>query len=352
MMKGQTPNLRRRRARRTALLVAALFVLVAALVTFGVLLCRDAVIPADPSAVVQGLGARILALWDETLHVYSVHGRQLMSTTLPGAEQLAVSASMGAAYGEHDVYLLNGRGMVTVHFDTSQRISSVSCGAGLAAIVTQQQAQTQVSVYDAYGNSLDVIAADDLLQQDCVMDAGMYANTLWVLTVNTSGAQIVSRIYLFNAQQQAFMSRIDVQGQLIYDVAVNEKNVLAIGTQQILCYTDSGVRQWQSSVSGMYSVFTAQDAEAVSALLQYDGASGCKWFYGAQTYTLAQDADAVAVRGKYLYLLCQDTLVRCTAGNELKTRSDTLSQDYQALRTVGKRRVLLFDGAQWISRRA
>ena len=258
---------------------------------------------------------------------------------------------MGAAYGENDVYLLNTRGAVTVHVDTTDQICSVSCGAGLVTIVTQRQAQTLVSVYDAYGNRLDSIAADDLLQNDVVMDAGMYSNMLWVLTVNTSGAQIVSRIYLFHAQQQAFISRIDVQDQLIYAVAVNEKNVLAIGTQQILCYTVSGARQWQSPVSGMHAMLSTQDTDAVSALLQYDAASGCKWFYGAQSYTLAQNADAVAAQGKHLYLLCQDTLVRCTAGNELKIRSDVLSTQYQAVLAAGKRRVLLFDGTQWISRR-
>lgn len=312
---------------------------------------RDTTFPIGRDAVLETVDRRVAALSHETLSLYTLRGLKTFEAPVAGAQALAAGQGVGAAYAQNDVYLFMPSGRVTAHIVSDVPVRRVCCGASVTAVVTQDASgECRATIYDCYANAIDSVVQSDLLPHDRFVDAGMYEGTLWLLTVDSSGAQPISRIYLFNVQNRTLLARIDVPDQLVMAVAADEKNVFAIGTQQIMCYNYNGIRLWQSAANDLQMRRACVSHGDAALLFSLDGAQGYKLLFDRRERKFFREAASVCMDEEYVYFLQGDTLMRCGVAEEENVTTKRLEKTYSAILPVSGRRVLLFDGAQWIGR--
>lgn len=339
------------RMRRFLIVLAVLAVAAAAAVTT-ILLLRDAVIPAGAAAKVAVVGRRVAALENGRVTLYTLRGKTRAEFAAPGAEALDASDGLGAAWGKHDAYLFTPSGKVRAHVTADDPIVRVSCGAGVWAVATLSDGGAcAVTLYDAYANQIDRIANEDFADGDVFVDAGLSKSRLWVLCMNTSGAQTDSRIYFFDAAKSALLARIDAPGQTIAAVAADENCVFAIGTKQIICYNHSGIRQWQRAWEGMSLSARGQSGGSAALVFSYDGNADARVLYRGQETTLSDLSGAVCVSSSgALYYARGATLTRCRLDNISAVQKErTFDTAVQTILAASARRIVVFDGARWQS---
>ena len=340
------------RTRRFLIALAVLAVAAAVGITT-LLLLRDAAIPAGASAKVSIVGRRVAALENGRVTLYTLRGKTRAEFDAAGAEKLDTSETLGAAWGEKDAYLFTSAGKLRAHVTADDPIVRVSCGAGVWAVATLSDGGAcAVTLYDAYANQIDCIANEDFADGDVFVDAGLSENRLWVLCMNTSGAQTDSRIYLFDAAQSALLARIDVPGQTIAAVAVDENCVFAIGTNQIICYNHSGIRQWQRAWEGMSLSAQGTSGGNAALVFSYDGNADARVLYRGQETTLSDVSGAVCVSSGSLYYARGATVTRCRLddlSNPSAQKEKTFDAAVQTVLAASARRIVVFDGTQWKS---
>jgi len=309
---------------------------------------KEVEIPVSSNAAVDVFARRIVAVQNEELIGMNTYAREKFRAEVSGADALCIGDGVAAAYGEYDVYLFEKDGRITAHIKTDTPIAHVVCGAGILSVVTEDASgNILVSCYDPYANLIDQIDSGDLLQGDRLMSAGMRGNLLWLLTADTDGAQMLCHAYMFNVQKNAFLCRMDVYDQLIYDVFLDEKNVFLIGTNSILCYNHSGMRLWQMPCTDLTYVYGCEYRNSAALVFDYDEAQGGRVVYRTQTYALSHAPQTCEIAGDRLYLLQPSGLCAVNLHGETFAQETLLPCDYQDMIFVTNHRMLVLDGGRW-----
>ncbi len=334
------------------------WIVLCSLVVCAALLCTGLIVnkrlqkqvdlPVSSNASVDVFERRIVAVQDEVLIGMNSYAREKFRADVSGADALCIGDGVAAAYGAHDVYLFEKDGRITAHITTDAPITHVVCGTGILSVVTEDASgNILVSCYDPYANLIDKIESSDLLEGDMLMDAGMRGNLLYLLTVDTDGAKMLCRTYVFNVQKNSFLCRMDVHDQLIYDVFLDEKNVFLIGTNSILCYNHSGMRLWQMPCEDLTYVYGCEYKGSAALVLCYDEAQGGRVVYRTQTYALSHSPEAFAFAGSRLYLLQEDGLCSMNLRGDVPHEQMLMPCNYQDMIFVTNHRMLVLDGGRW-----
>ena len=352
MMEGQISSLRRRKRRRRTVLTAVLFFALLSGCFFLVRYqTRAESFDIVPGAEVMTAKSRVYALKDGVLKGYSGHGKLLFETSVDEADQLCTAGKYAVAYSQKKIYVVAKNGRLLAQTDTDGKIRSVDCQDQIfSVLVLNDETSGVVYVFDAQGNRLDEVSTGELLEGDIITGAGVSGQTLWALTLNADGAMPVSRVYLFNVREQTLLARIAIPEQIVYDVAMDEKIVIAIGTGQILCYNRTGTLQWQKAAGGMYEV--RKDLEKGHVVLTlHDPDSGTyRTLYNYSDFTVAPDAGSVFFQDHRMYYFLGDRLVGYRVSDYMKIRRVQFDGTYEDVRALNRNRILLFDGEQWSSR--
>ena len=351
MVTGQISSLRRRRRRRKAL-IAAICALVVLTASFFVLrfLTRKETFEISPDATVTTAAGRVYALENGILCGYTAHGRQTFEAEVPDSNAVEARTRYVLAYGDEQMYLLGAKGSQKATIRTDGKIERVDCGEETFAVLLRDDvSQGVIHVLDPEGNRLDEVSTSELLEGDILTKMGVFGETLWVSALNTSGAMPVSRIYLYNVREQTILARISIPNQIVYDVAMDEKSVIAIGTKQILCYNRTGTLQWQKPSSGLFEV-RKETVKGTAAIVLTDQTHHTyRTIHNYSDYTVAPDATALFCQNARMYYLTGETLIAYRVADYMKVKHTVLERTCLDARALRGRRVLLFDGEYWIS---
>ncbi|MBQ6476112.1 MAG: hypothetical protein IJJ34_07895 [Clostridia bacterium] len=352
MMEGQISSLRRRKRRRRTVLSAVLFFAFLCGCFFLVRYqMRTESFAIAPDAEVLTVKSRVYALKDGVLEGYTSHGKRLFDIGVDGADQLCAAGKYVVAYSQDRLFVIGKNGQLFSKMDTDGKIRSVDCQDQLFSVLVLNDEKTGVVyVFDAQGRQLDEVSTGEFLEGDIITGAGVSGQTLWILTINAEGSMPVSRIYLFNVREQTLLARIAIPEQIVYDVAMDEKSVIAIGTGQILCYNRTGALQWQKAAGGMYEV--RKDLEKGHVVLTlHDRESGTyRTLYNYSDFTVAPDAGTTFFQNHRMYYFLGDHLIGYRVSDYMKIRRVQFEGMYSDARALNRNRILLFDGEQWISR--
>lgn len=163
------------------------------------------------------------------------------------AKDLKITASenMIAAYNTKTIQLFDMGGKQYFTKELTGDIINAKCGAEKIAVISEVQTEEEglkksLTVFDTKGETIDNI---DLNDQN-IIDMGFYGkdNKLWVLTLDSSGVIPISRIATYDPGQ-SMTGIIDINGQLIEKLIIDENSIYASGTTNLYIYSIYGEKK-------------------------------------------------------------------------------------------------------------
>ncbi len=166
-------------------------------------------------------------------------GKDVWSVKLP-SDNLSVAASNNliCAYNKTTLQVLNTNKENLFAITSENEIADVRCGlehVSYLTTLTNEEGITSphIIVFDQAGTKID----DVELQAESVLDFGFTrdSDTLWVLTLDTSGVAPISRISTY-APGQSITGVIDINDTLVEKVYFDQDNIVASSTNQLYYY--------------------------------------------------------------------------------------------------------------------
>lgn len=148
---------------------------------------------------------------------------------------LVSSDSITAIYGGAAVHIVGASEMI----DAGGQVLSVACGARHIAVMRQDAGEAvTILVYNASGTLVDSIESGDALLTDCGFGTAASGDTLWTLSLTTSGSTPVSTIttYTYGDVGASMSGVITLQSQLVEDVSFAGNSIFVAGTNHLLRY--------------------------------------------------------------------------------------------------------------------
>ena len=160
--------------------------------------------------------------------------------------KITSSENLIAAYNEKAIQLFDANGNQYFTKEITGDIVNAKCGLDKAAVISEVQTEDEgakkyLTVYNTKGESIDTI---DLKKQN-VIDIGFYGkkSKLWALTLDVTGVLPISRIATYDPEGQSMTGIIDINGQLIQKLIIDESNIYASGTTNLYIYSVYGEKK-------------------------------------------------------------------------------------------------------------
>lgn len=160
--------------------------------------------------------------------------------------KITSSENMIAGYNEKAIQLFDVNGNQYFTKEITGDIINAKCGLDKVAVISQVMTEEEglkkyLTVYNTKGESIDTI---DLKNQN-VIDIGFYGkkSKLWVLTLDVAGVIPISRIATYDPEDQSMTGIIDINGQLIQKLIIDESNIYASGTTNLYIYSIYGEKK-------------------------------------------------------------------------------------------------------------
>lgn len=188
-------------------------------------------------------------LLSSNTNLYTLDGDVLVSTDYSGKDvwsvklpsdnlSVAVSDNLICAYNKTTLQVLNTNKENLFAITSENEVSDVRCGLSHVSYLTTLTNESGVTsphiiVFDQAGTKID----DVELQAESVLDFGFTrdSDTLWVLTLDTSGVAPISRISTY-APGQSITGVIDINNTLVEKVYFDQDNIVASSTNQLSYY--------------------------------------------------------------------------------------------------------------------
>jgi hypothetical protein len=156
------------------------------------------------------------------------------------------SESLIAAYNQKAIQLFDADGKQYFSKEITGDIKDAKCGMDKVAVITEIQTEDTglkkyLNVFNLKGETIDTI---DLEDQN-VIDLGFYGtkSKLWVLTLDITGVIPISRIETYSPEEKQMTGIIDINGQLIQKLIIDETNIYVSGTTNLLVYSVYGEKK-------------------------------------------------------------------------------------------------------------
>ena len=204
------------------------------------------------SETIQSSNGLIYYLKGTTLHCADSKGQLKWSTKFSsGKLSLKTSENIICLYNEATATVLGTDKTPLFTLPESDfQIADVMCGSdSLAFLCTIEEDPSQyLRVFDMEGTEIDRI---DLEGQQ-VLKYGFFgsADSLWYLTLDTSGVYPVSRIITRAPAQKTITGMYEVYDQLVSDVFFFQTDVLASGSSNLICYNSLGEKVFEKLIYG------------------------------------------------------------------------------------------------------
>lgn len=182
-------------------------------------------------------------------------GKQIWNKKMFASDvKVTSSDNLIAVYNAKMVQLFDMDGNQLFSKELAGDIMNAKCGIDKVAVINEVQTEEEgkkkfMSVFSAKGEQLDNI---DFNQQH-ILDIGFYGKNsqIWVLTLDSSGVIPISRIATYNPGV-SMTGIIDINGQLVDKLIIDENNIYASGTTNLAIYNLFGEKQNSLLVYGWY----------------------------------------------------------------------------------------------------
>lgn len=206
---------------------------------------HKAVFHAQDKVLTQKNG--IIYTNDDNLIFVDYSSKQIWSKKM-FSTSLSVTASEEniAVYNKKSVQVfdLNGNPLYTK--EVSGSILNVRCGANKIAVITEVETEEEglkkfLTVYNKSGETIDTIP----FEKQNIIDIGFYGKNskLWVLTLDTTGVIPISHISTYDTEKQSMTGIININGQLIEKLIIDENTIYASGTTNLNIYSMLGEKK-------------------------------------------------------------------------------------------------------------
>jgi len=201
------------------------------------------------------LGSGIVSMDGYTMSALDDQGIVLWNLTLPLTGTLQVSADhqLIGIHNQQSFALINPSGDLLYYQDFPTGIERFQTGSTMVALQSQDADGRFIQVYKNDATAVETLRFP--LRR--ILDYGFYqGDQLWVLLMDDNAVSPSCRVSTYNPGV-SLTGMIFVPNQLVYKVLVTaQKEVVAIGSQSVVCYDAVGKRQEELSITG----WTIQDA--------------------------------------------------------------------------------------------
>lgn len=179
--------------------------------------------------------------------------------------KLAASPSIGILYNTNAVHLINA----AYPIELTGTVMSAKCGSGHIAVLKEENNQSALMVFNSNSEQTDRMDFAQTSALDFGFDT-ISGETLWTLETDVSASMPMSILTTYDTKKRATTGKINIQNQLVEDVAFTENSIFVIGTNHLIRYdrvknTESyrelcyGRKLVDCSVKGEYPLFVFSD---------------------------------------------------------------------------------------------
>lgn len=230
---------------RLALVVGILLMVLGGLVYFGIKLFKPsgkaaslAALPFSAQSNYEYIGSGFLYQSGNSVnYVDNQDEKKNYSLSVSNADiKLAGGPNIAVVYSQSAMQIVDAPQPA----EFTGTVLDVECGSSHAAVLHRSLSDTHtLMVYDAKGVQQDELSFEDQF----LVDFGFYGETtdsLWTLTLDTTGSRPVSNITTYDMEKSATTGVLPIQNQLIENIAMTESSIFVVGTNNLIRYARSG----------------------------------------------------------------------------------------------------------------
>lgn len=211
---------------------------------------RTVELPAAPGDSIYGWESGFLCVSGRTLVCVDTAGKPLWTADLP-VDGMEVTRAYGltAAYKGNMYVLIDSNGSVLATQElTTGNILMMRCGSSGVAVLTQEEDQHRLWVYDLGGGLVDN-ARFPYLSVLAMDYYGLDGKLLWVLVLDSHGTIPVSWYRSYHPGKST-TGAITLNGQVAYSALPTDKEVFVVGTHNLIGHTASNAKNYDKLIYG------------------------------------------------------------------------------------------------------
>lgn len=192
----------------------------------------------------------------------------------PGAEFSASASGVAAWNGSMLTLIDMERGTTTYSSDQGVKVVSARVGSRYAAVLTEDEGESGISVMEKDGRIVYEVELDQLT----AVDYGFYSSgaQLWVMALDTTGSVPTCEITTYSPRSMSIVGQISDMEQLMYNVTFQSSSVNCTGVTYYKVYDYNGreIESRRKLVYGWYLISSGKGEDPMLAFVptgQTDG---------------------------------------------------------------------------------
>lgn len=212
------------------------------------------------SAEIASTSSRIYYINGATLYAADTSGKEIWNVKYSSGDlSLTASDELICVYDESFASVLDPtkNALFTVP-DSDFKILKARCGDDCVALLCALEGETPTNYIRIFDKGGAEIYRSEFKTED-VLNYGLSedSNTLWALTLDTSGVYPISRITTSSPAQNALTGTIEVTDQLISNVFYFDKEMFITGSKSLVSYDTFGTKGSETLIYGLKCIDTA-----------------------------------------------------------------------------------------------
>lgn len=263
-------------------------------------------------------GSSIYYLEGSTLHRLNSAGNTIWTSKYSsGKMNLQVGRQIICLYNEDTATILDQEKTPLFNIPASDfKIEQVTCGKNTLAMLCGMQNSTSkfLRIFNSAGVEIDRIE----ISNTSFLDFGFFgeSDNFWYMTLDTSGAEPISRITTTMPTQQKITGLYEIYGQLVSNVNFLNSNVYVSTTSSLIAYDTFGEIFYEKMIYGskLADSLTVKDDLILAYVPQAEISNGSSTLRllsanGLDTLVLLPSGvEHVALSEKYVYCFTKDVI--------------------------------------------
>lgn len=210
--------------------------------------------------------------------IKSVDAKGTMNWTIKSglqAPEISISSDALLLYENKTVKAYKATGSLLFQKEISDPILDAKIGLKFAALLFRSpDSSYSITLLDLVTSK--VVDTIKLPGQSITNMGFRNDNSFWVISLDTNSATPISRITTYNPGK-SLTGAITIPEQIIYRIIFTGDNILAVGTNSILCYNSTGQKQEETMIYGwnLFSVSPDKNG-SFNMLLTHENISSLK----------------------------------------------------------------------------